>query len=174
MLDDVKHLYTAYLGAGELRDEGLLEGAVSAPFQEVFGQVLYPTVAERAAKLLDGVQRAQAYSDGNKRIAWLSTVTFLNLNGRTLRDFPAEEGDEFVRSLVHHEDAQRHATLWIADRMRSNHRLRPGVDPETQLIRATTRERVARAHREGPTSTEPIAYVGGQQPGRHRLPGLER
>ena len=39
-LRHVKRIYDRQVGAGQLRDEGLLEGAVNAPFQEVFGAFL--------------------------------------------------------------------------------------------------------------------------------------
>lgn len=113
----VRRIYDEQVHAGELRDFGLLDGAVAAPGQHVFGRELYPTVAQKAGKLLDGIQRVQAYTDGNKRLAWLSTMAFLELNGQTLVDVPTEEVDRFVRGLVGAAGAEIVAAVWINERL---------------------------------------------------------
>ena len=117
-LKHVKRIYSRQVGAGQLRDEGRLEGAVNAPFQEVFGQVLYPTLPAKAGKLLDGIQRVQAYTDGNKRLAWHSTVAFLQLNGQVVEDTSAVEVDGFIRALEGRKDAEHYAAAWLNTRMR--------------------------------------------------------
>ncbi|MEJ7742752.1 MAG: Fic family protein [Nocardioidaceae bacterium] len=45
-----------------------------------FGEDAYPTVALKAAALLHSLARNHALVDGNKRLAWLATVVFLDLN----------------------------------------------------------------------------------------------
>lgn len=117
-LPHVKRIYDKKVAAGLLLREGDLDGAVNAPFQDVFGRVVCQTMAHKAGKLLDGIQRVQAYSDGNKRLAWHSTVAFLALNGHELVHVPDNEVDEFVRGLVGHGDADVQAAQWLNDRMR--------------------------------------------------------
>ncbi|GAB79176.1 hypothetical protein SAMN05421595_2481 [Austwickia chelonae] len=70
----VRALYEVVVKAGVLRDPGLLDGAVNAPFQVVFDRALYPSLAQKAGKLLDGIQRAQAYTDGKS--GWPGTRRF--------------------------------------------------------------------------------------------------
>ena len=68
------------LGAGPVRDIGLLSSAAARPRSSALGEDAYPTIALKAAALLHSVARNHALVDGNKRLAWLSAVVFLDLN----------------------------------------------------------------------------------------------
>jgi death on curing protein len=68
-------------GEVQVRDYGLLESAVARPRTTVFGADAYPTILEKAAALLESLVRNHALVDGNKRLGWLATETFLALNG---------------------------------------------------------------------------------------------
>ncbi len=46
-----------------------------------FGQDAYPNLEPKAAALMSSLARNHALMDGNKRIAWVLTVAFLNING---------------------------------------------------------------------------------------------
>lgn len=81
-LEDLLGLVRA-LKAGPVRDVGLLDSAVGRPRSSAFGQDAYPTLALKAAALLHSIARNHALADGNKRLAWLATVVFLDLNSRT-------------------------------------------------------------------------------------------
>ena len=72
------------LGAGPVRDVGLLEAACARPRASVFGADAYPTLAGKAAALLHSIVANHALVDGNKRLGWLATVVFLDLNGRSV------------------------------------------------------------------------------------------
>ena len=111
-------LYDSQVAGGTLRNHGRLDLAVAAPFHAFLGLEPYPTVDAKAGKLLDGIQRAQAYSDGNKRLAWVATLTFLNLNGWDIIDVKAEDVDDFVRSLASASNPEREAAAWLRERMR--------------------------------------------------------
>lgn len=69
------------LDLGPVVDVGLLDAAVGRPASTVFGDDAYPTVALKAAALLHSLARNHPLVDGNKRLAWLATVVFLDLNG---------------------------------------------------------------------------------------------
>lgn len=69
------------LGAGPVRDLGLLDSAAARPRSSAFGADAYPTLPEKAAALLHSIAGNRALVDGNKRLAWLATVVFLDLNG---------------------------------------------------------------------------------------------
>lgn len=75
-------IFTRLLGAGPVRDPGLLESAAARPRTSLFGEDAYPTVEEKAAALLHSICKNHALVDGNKRLALLATITFLRANGR--------------------------------------------------------------------------------------------
>lgn len=79
-LDDILGLVRA-LGIGPVRDVGLLDSAVARPRSSAFGEDAYPTISLKAAALLHSLVNNHALVDGNKRLAWLATVVFLDLNG---------------------------------------------------------------------------------------------
>ena len=79
MLHDVLIKETG--GATGLRDEGLLESAVSTPFTTFDGNYLYPTTQQKGARLGFGLVKNHAFVDGNKRIGILAMITFLEING---------------------------------------------------------------------------------------------
>lgn len=69
------------LGVGPVRDVGLLESALARPRASAFGEDVYATIDLKAAALLHSLARNHALVDGNKRLAWLAVVVFLDLNG---------------------------------------------------------------------------------------------
>jgi len=80
-LEDLLMLVRA-LGAGPVRDVGLLDSAAARPRSTAFGHDAYPSIDLKAAALLHSIGRNHALVDGNKRLAWLATSVFLDLNGR--------------------------------------------------------------------------------------------
>jgi len=58
-----------------------VESALLRPGAEAFGEEFYPTAAEKAAVLLQGVVVAHAFADGNKRLGLGLMLSFLALNG---------------------------------------------------------------------------------------------
>jgi death-on-curing protein len=78
--EDVVEMIRA-LGVGPIRDVGLLDSAVSRPQSSAFGDDAYQTFDLKAAALLHSVTKNHALVDGNKRVAWLCTVVFCDLNG---------------------------------------------------------------------------------------------
>jgi death on curing protein len=79
-LEDLLEL-TRRLNAGPVRDVGLLESACARSRATVFGSEAYPSLPLKAAALLHSLVRNHALVDGNKRLAWLASVVFLDLNG---------------------------------------------------------------------------------------------
>jgi death-on-curing protein len=79
-LEDLLGL-TRLLGAGPVRDIGLLDSAAARPRSEAFGEEAYGPIPLKAAALLHSVGGNHALADGNKRLGWLATVVFLDLNG---------------------------------------------------------------------------------------------
>jgi death on curing protein len=79
-LDDLL-IFTDLLGAGPVRDIGLLDSAVARARSSAFGQDAYPTLELKAAALMHSICCNHALADGNKRLALLATATFLRANG---------------------------------------------------------------------------------------------
>ena len=68
-------------GSDGIRDEGLLESALNAPFQTFDGEYIYKTIKAKAAKLGYFLVKNHPFIDGNKRIGILVMITFLEING---------------------------------------------------------------------------------------------
>ncbi len=71
-------------GCDGIRDEGLLDSALESPFQSFSGEVLYPSVQAKAARLCYGLVKNHAMMDGNKRIGVHAMLVFLAVNGYEL------------------------------------------------------------------------------------------
>ena len=81
-LDDVLDLIRRLLGdPPPIQDIGLLGSAVARPQTAVFGQDAYPDIWSKAAALLQSIVNNHALIDGNKRLGWLATAVFLEING---------------------------------------------------------------------------------------------
>jgi len=82
--EQVKRLHTkmaeATGGPDGIRDESLLESALSAPFQTFDGVELYPTVIEKIARIAYSLVRNHPFVDGNKRIGTYVMLVLLELN----------------------------------------------------------------------------------------------
>lgn len=68
-------------GSDGIRDEGLLDSALNAPFQTFDGEDLYKTIQVKAAKLGFFIVKNHPFIDGNKRIGILTMLVFLEING---------------------------------------------------------------------------------------------
>lgn len=77
-------------GTDGVRDIGLLESALEAPFQTFGGTDLYPTVIQKAAKLGHSLILNHPFVDGNKRIGIHTMLVFLALNGIEIECSQAE------------------------------------------------------------------------------------
>ncbi|WP_332660418.1 type II toxin-antitoxin system death-on-curing family toxin [Brevundimonas sp.] len=70
-------------GSSGLRDEGLLESALSRPFNR-WSYEGVEDVRDLAATYCVGLAKNHPFIDGNKRAAFLALGVFLELNGWTL------------------------------------------------------------------------------------------
>lgn len=77
-------------GSDGLRDLGLLESAVYSANSSFGGEEIYPTVIQKAARLMYALVSNHAFVDGNKRIGVFVMLMTLRLNGITLQYTQAE------------------------------------------------------------------------------------
>ncbi len=82
-------------GLAGVRDEGLLESALSKP-QHLFAYST-PTLAEMAASYAAGIILNHPFLDGNKRTGFMLAATFLELNGM---EFTATEESVIEKTLA--------------------------------------------------------------------------
>jgi death on curing protein len=96
-LDDLIALAEMMLGnPPPIRDAGLLGSAAARPQMTVGGEDAYPDLWMKAAALLHSIVKDHALIDGNKRLGWLATAVFLDLNGAS----PANASNDDVYELV--------------------------------------------------------------------------
>ncbi len=97
-LDDLIELTILLLGEpAPIRDIGLLGSAAARPQTTAFGEDAYPDIWTKSAALLQSILKNHALIDGNKRLGWLATAVFLELNGET----PSKLSNDVVYDLVY-------------------------------------------------------------------------
>lgn len=103
-------LIERYGGSRELRDLGLLEAAIHRPRVGY-----YVDLIEQAAALWESLAQNHPFVDGNKRIAFAATLTFLDINGVAITA-AADATFDFIESL-YRENAFRFDNLvtWLRD-----------------------------------------------------------
>lgn len=100
-LDDVLALATRLLGdPPPIRDVGLLGSAVARPQTTVGGQDAYPTIGLKAAALLQSIVNNHALIDGNKRLGWLATAVFLELDETSVASATNDEVYDLVITVA--------------------------------------------------------------------------
>jgi death on curing protein len=100
-LDDVLDLAERLLGSpAPVRDVGLLGSAVARPQTTVGGDDAYPDLWSKAAALLQSLVNNHALVDGNKRLGWLATAVFLELNGIPVTAVSNDDVYEFVMEVA--------------------------------------------------------------------------
>lgn len=99
--DDLVGLAWAVLGAQPLiRDVGLLGSAAARPQASAFGEDAYPDVWTKAAALMQSLVKNHALVDGNKRLGWLATAVFLELNAVPVTRVENDAVYEFVMAVT--------------------------------------------------------------------------
>jgi len=100
-LDDLVELARGLLGdPPPIRDIGLLGSAAARPQTTAFGEDAYPDLVTKAAALLQSIVNNHALVDGNKRLGWLATAVFLELNGIKASRASNDDVYEFVVLIV--------------------------------------------------------------------------
>ena len=97
-------------GASGLRDDGLLQNALQRPVNE--WQYESADTFECAAAYAFGIAKAHAFVDGNKRTAFVTSVTFLRLNGWHFVT-EAAEGVASMEGLASGEVSEEKFTIWL-------------------------------------------------------------
>lgn len=101
-------------------DRDVIEVALAAPRSGFGIYEHYPSLPAKAAALLYAFAKSQACIDGNKRIALIVVIAFLEANGRTLRsDDPEEPADRILWAAESAPDDRdrviENLTAWLAE-----------------------------------------------------------
>jgi death-on-curing protein len=100
-LDDLIDLATGLLGdPPPIRDVGLLGSAAARPQATAFGEDAYADLWAKAASLLQSLLKNHALIDGNKRLGWLATATFLEINGISVTHVANDAVYDFVIAVT--------------------------------------------------------------------------
>lgn len=75
-----KKLLDATGGLDGIRDENMLESALSVAFQTFDGVELYPSTLSKIARIAYGLVANHPFTDGNKRIGTYVMLVLLELN----------------------------------------------------------------------------------------------
>lgn len=99
---------------------GKLEGALAAPDLSMFGEDLYATLPEKAAALFHSLVRAHGFTDGNKRVALVALMVYLEHHSARLR---ATDDELYDITMAAATTAKREEiATWIAERLEQHGR----------------------------------------------------
>ena len=104
-------------GAEGVRDEGLLESALSRPRHRFAYEDPTPAIPALAASYAFGIARNHAFIDGNKRTAAVVCETFLALNGFDLTATDVQMYPVFL-SLAEGSLSEAELAKWLTDNTR--------------------------------------------------------
>lgn len=81
-------------------DLGLLVSASVRPAAGAFGEDAYADLWAKAAALLQSLVKNHALVDGNKRLGWLATAVFLQINGADPTRASNDDVYDFVMAVA--------------------------------------------------------------------------
>ncbi len=105
-------LLARFGGLAGIRDEGLVESALSRP-RQLFAYG-HPDLFELAASYAYGIVKNHPFLDGNKRAGFMSAYVFLGANGQLL-DATEEKAVLFTVGLASGEISEEEYAAWLKD-----------------------------------------------------------
>jgi death-on-curing protein len=114
--EDLINLNAAITHDPMIRDLHLLHSAVRRPKIVLFGEPQFPTLADKAAALLESLAYHHLFVDGNKRTAVQAVALFLARNGARFA-YDAARDAEFVLAVARGEQETTAIAAWIAARI---------------------------------------------------------
>lgn len=110
-----ERLIERFGGSPGIRDRGLLESALFRPQTGYYGDI-----AEMAAALFESLLLNHAFVDGNKRVAFFVTDTFLRLNGWKL-SVESSAAYDFIIGMLERSDCSYDKLLpWIKQSLKES------------------------------------------------------
>src|SRR2546425_7450917 len=123
-LADVLALHQAIMekfgfASAPLRDEGMLESAIMRPRMAAYYSEA--DIIRQSALLAVGISQAQAFLDGNKRVAFAACDVFLRVNGLAFAGDPLElamQLEAVTERAGNLEEATDHFEEWLRTQTR--------------------------------------------------------
>ena len=109
-----RELIAEHEGSDELRDKGLFESALAAPYQTFDGRDMLPTVQQKAARLGYGLIMNHPFIDGNKRIGTHVMIVTLAMNGIELK-YTQKELYEIILDVASGNVSFESLLDWVLD-----------------------------------------------------------
>jgi death-on-curing protein len=103
-----KELIEQFGGTIELKDPGMLEAALFRPQSGYYNGLI-----EEATALMESLGMNHPFIDGNKRVAFFATDTFLRMNGYFIDCDDFEAHDHIVKLLSNHEFNFDNLHIWL-------------------------------------------------------------
>ncbi len=96
-----------------MRDLGALEGAIARP------QIgYYESLIEEASALMESLAMNHPFVDGNKRVAFFATATFLRLNGCFIECDSREAHSFFIQLFETNTFRFAELKAWLEDHVK--------------------------------------------------------
>lgn len=111
-----QQLIERYGGTHGVRDEGLLDSALNAPYQSFGGTDLFPTVIDKAVRLCTGLVHNHPFHDGNKRIGAMVLLVTLDLNHLSLNTNNNDLASIILKSASNEIDDE-YLLQWVSERI---------------------------------------------------------
>lgn len=112
----IHHLLIEEFGGSHgVRDQGMLEAALMRP-QTGY----YDNLIEQAAALMESLANNHAFIDGNKRVAFFVTDTFLSLNGYWIEQDDEETYAYFMQLFATNRFRFSELTTWLNEHVREH------------------------------------------------------
>lgn len=129
-LEDVRDICYVYAKAHLTHDEPIpsfetryperLEAVVAAPQFQISGRFVYPSMPRQAAVLFYEMIKQHPFLNGNKRIACVSLMAFLSLNGVWLKTSWRELYDIAVTVATSRSDNHEGVRRLLTDFIKNN------------------------------------------------------
>ena len=101
-------------GAEGIKDDGMLESAINAPFQTLDGEELFPTIYHKAARLGFGLVSNHPFLDGNKRIGAHAMLVFLDINAIEMQ-YTNLELSEIILAVADNKAQYEDLLSWLIE-----------------------------------------------------------
>jgi len=112
-----KILIERFGGATGIRDRGLLESALSRPYQTFDGKELYDTPSKKATAVIESIVINHPFIDGNKRFGYVAMRLTLMESGQDIFASQQEKYD-FVIKIAKGELKFEGINNWILNNLK--------------------------------------------------------
>ena len=99
-------------GSDGVRDERMLDSAISQPFQTFDNMELYPGIVDKAVRLGYGLITNHPFVDGNKRIGTHAMLVTLDINGIELQ-YQDEDLIQLILKIASGKADDRVLRTWV-------------------------------------------------------------